>query len=83
MRKEEKIYEKVKNSPANAGFRELCYLVEKVNFELRDQKGSHKIYKHKKYNIMMNLQPDKNGKAKAYQVRQVIGYIENYDLMGE
>lgn len=83
MGKREKIYEKAKNSPANVGFRELCYLAEKVNFELRDQKGSHKTYKHPQYKDMMNFQPDKNGKAKPYQVHQLINFIDDNDLMGE
>jgi hypothetical protein len=83
MGKKEKIFRKAKNSPANVDFDELCYLAEKVKCEFRNQSGSHKTYKHSNHNKMFNFQPDKNGKAKPYQVRQLINFIDEYNLMEE
>ena len=83
MGKKEKIFRKAKNSPANVDFGELCYLAEKVKCEFRNQSGSHKTYKHTEYKKTLNFQPDNNGKAKAYQVRQLINFIDEHNLMEE
>jgi len=85
MSRKKKLYEKAKNSPANLRFEEACNLAVQVGFEFRNQSGSHKTYKHPKFKIMINLQPDPKDKSKAkkYQVDQLVGYIDQYKLIGE
>ncbi|WP_155815885.1 type II toxin-antitoxin system HicA family toxin [Rhodothermus marinus] len=50
----------------------MCRLIECFGFEFAREKGSHRIYKTR----LINLQPGKNGKAKPYQVKQVLKIIE-------
>ena len=85
MGRVEKILEKAKASPNNLSFDELCYLVEKFGY-IRDRKnsGSHRIYKHpniqSRIGAMVDIQEFNNGKAKSYQVRQVLAFIEEFGL---
>jgi predicted RNA binding protein YcfA (HicA-like mRNA interferase family) len=83
MGKKDKILTKAKKSPENLTFNELCSLAEHAGFEFRNQTGSHKIYKHPTIKKMLNLQPDKNDKSKAkkYQIKQLIAYIDDFNLM--
>ena len=80
----EKLYEKAKLSPNNFSFEDLCLLAEKAGFVFARQSGTtHRIYKHAKIKAlegMINLQ-NVRGKAKPYQVRQVLALIEEYELM--
>jgi predicted RNA binding protein YcfA (HicA-like mRNA interferase family) len=80
-----KLYNKLKESPTNASYDEVCQLAEKAGFVFRKQNGSHKIYKHPIYQRIMNFQPDKNDKSKAkkYQVSQLIDFIDNNELIKE
>jgi len=83
MGKSNKILSKAKGSPENLTFNELCSLAEHAGFEFRNQTGSHKIFKHPTIKKMLNLQPDKNdkGKAKKYQIKQLVSYIDDFNLM--
>lgn len=51
---------------ANVRFSDLTRLVES-----RRIRGDHHIFKHPGIDKKLNLQPDRSGDAKAYQVRQV------------
>lgn len=76
-----KVLDLMRISPANARFSDLCGLVVHVGFELRRQAGSHRIYRHPRPEIpMVNLQQGSGGKAKPYQVRQVITIIDEHGL---
>jgi predicted RNA binding protein YcfA (HicA-like mRNA interferase family) len=66
-------------SDHNIEFSQLLFLLEGFGFELRI-KGSHHILYHSKIDEIINLQPTKNNKAKAYQVKQVRTIIINYSL---
>ncbi len=83
MGRKEKLYNKAKTSPTNLTFNEICSLAEKVGFVFRNQNGSHKIYKHNSYNKIMNFQPDKHDKSKAkqYQIRQLLEFIDENNLI--
>ena len=41
-------------------------------------KGSHHIFTRPGVPVLLNLQPEKNGKAKAYQIRQVRQALERF-----
>ena len=84
MSRKKNIYEKAKKTPNNLTYNELCWLAEKVGFVFRNQKGSHKIYKHPILRKTLNFQPDKRDKSKAkiYQIDQLINFIDENDLIG-
>jgi len=83
MSKKDKLLKKAKGSSENLSFNELCSLAEHAGFEFRNQTGSHKIFKHPTNKKMLNLQPDKNDKSKAkeYQIKQLVAYIDDLNLM--
>lgn len=83
MSKWVKLYMKARESPSNVTFHQLCSLAEHVGFIFRNQTGSHRTYRHPIIKKTMNFQPGKNGKAKIYQVDQLVGCIEEFNLMGD
>jgi hypothetical protein len=73
----DKLLQKAKNNPAGLRFAEACNLAECYGFQLsRRRGGSHHIYKYPGVMALINLQEDRNGKAKEYQVRQILDIIE-------
>jgi len=79
MAKCDKLLLKARNSPHNLKFEEVCALAECYGWNYVGGGGSHRVYMHptlgNTVGSMMNLQ-SKKGKAKAYQVRQLLGAIE-------
>lgn len=63
-------------SDANIPFDQLCQLLCSLGFEERIR-GSHHIFSKAGIEEILNLQP-KQGKAKAYQVKQVRAVILKY-----
>lgn len=43
-------------------------------------KGSHHIFTHVGVPVLLNLQPESNGKAKGYQMRQVRQTLIRFNL---
>ncbi len=72
----EKILEQMRTEPANVRFSELQRVCESYFGKPRQNGSSHAIYKTPwPGNPRVNIQNNK-GKAKAYQVRQVLLAIE-------
>ena len=71
---------------ANWDLKDLVRLLKKLGFnETKDGSGkkkgtSHKKYRSAKVQELVNLQQDKSGNAKGYQVKQVRGLVEKYGL---
>ena len=65
------------DSDANIDFADLCKLMVYKGFRQRI-KGSHHIFAMTGVREIINLQPDGNGKAKRYQVRQVRSVFQTY-----
>ncbi len=74
-----KLLFKALSSPNNLPFKEMVVLVEAFGFRLSRINGSHHLFTHPEISELINLQ-EKNGKAKAYQVRQFLQLVEEYDL---
>jgi hypothetical protein len=71
----EKIIEQMRQNPINVRFSDLCKVCDYYFGEPRS-KGSHRIYKTPwQGDPRINIQ-DNNGKAKAYQIRQVLSAID-------
>jgi predicted RNA binding protein YcfA (HicA-like mRNA interferase family) len=80
MGKREKLIEKILagKSDSNIRFQDLRKLLLSLGFEERI-KGSHHSFRKEGIEEKPNLQMDGN-KAKTYQVRQVRGILQKYDL---
>jgi len=74
-----KLLQKALASPANLRFGAACALARAFGFHLSRVSGSHHIFVHPSVRELLNLQ-DVRGKAKAYQVRQLLQLIERYNL---
>jgi hypothetical protein len=59
-----------------------CGLVIGLGYALDRKRGSHLIYRHswRRDLPLVNLQEGQSGKAKPYQVRQVLGLIDAFNL---
>lgn len=69
------------NSDNNFTFDELRNLLLSLSFEERTTVGSHHIFKKKGIIGIINIQRDKNNKAKPYQVRQIRDFLVNNQLI--
>jgi len=69
------------NSDANIHFEQICQLLRTLGFEERIR-GSHHIFSQEGVEEILNLQL-KQGKVKAYQVKQVRTVILKYQLGGQ
>ena len=74
-----KLLQKALASPVNLRFAEACALTRAFGFHLSRVSGSHHIFVHPSVRELQNLQ-DVRGKAKAYQVRQLLQLVERYNL---
>jgi predicted RNA binding protein YcfA (HicA-like mRNA interferase family) len=74
-----KLLQKALSSPANLRFEEACALARAFGFHLSRVKGSHHIFAHPSVRELVNLQ-EVRGKAKPYQVKQLLALVEGYNL---
>lgn len=73
MDKVGKTLEGMRVSPASVRFSDLCAVCEHYFGEARQQGSSHRIYKTPwAGDPRVNIQKGKGGKAKPYQVKQVL-----------
>jgi hypothetical protein len=80
MSRTEKLFAKLFDGrhDSNFSFDELCGLLTKLGYTMRQAKGSHVIFQHG--SSFLNLQSASGGKAKSYQVRQVRQELQNLNL---
>ncbi len=69
-------------SVQNVRFGDLIELVEELGFRLDRVRGSHRVYLHSAVPRPLPLQAER-GKAKPYQIRQLLRILEEYNLPGE
>ena len=80
MAKIEGILIQIKDNPGNVRFTDLCRVCDYFFGEPRQSSGSHRIYKTPwQGDPRINIQNYK-GKAKAYQVKQVLLAIEKLEV---
>jgi predicted RNA binding protein YcfA (HicA-like mRNA interferase family) len=80
MVKKSKILKKVLSGSKNIRFAEFTALIEGFGFTLERISGSHHIFSHPQVAQAVSVQPDQNGKAKPYQLKQFTKLVEKYDL---
>lgn len=73
------LLDKARNNPKGLRFTELQKLCECAGMSLSRTKGSHFIYKHESPSYALSIQED-DGNAVAYQVRQLLNFIEEHKL---
>ena len=80
MGKHDKIKARVASgtSNANLSFEDLCAMLIREGFAMKNCGGSHRIFTRSDVSEILNLQPDKDGKAKPYQVKQVANILSQY-----
>jgi predicted RNA binding protein YcfA (HicA-like mRNA interferase family) len=78
----DKLLQKAKESPDSLRFEEICQLAECYHFQFKRQTGSHRIYNRPGFKTVMNFQ-NVGGKAKRYQVDQLLDAIEEITGEGE
>jgi predicted RNA binding protein YcfA (HicA-like mRNA interferase family) len=74
-----RILERARAGSANLRFSEVRSLAEGLGFNLSRVSGSHHIFVHPTVPELLNLQ-EVNGKAKPYQIRQLLRLMERYNL---
>ena len=75
----EKILEKMRLSPFNVKFKDVCRVCDHYFGEPRQKSTSHRIFKVPWiYPPLINIQNFK-GKAKEYQVRQVLDAVDKLE----
>ncbi len=79
MDQREKLLNKALRDPKSLRFEELCQLAEYYGFKLSRTRGSHRMYKREGCARLLNFQ-GVGGKAKSYQVRQLLDAIEELGL---
>ena len=77
-----KLLKKLLSGSRNIKFSEAISVAEAFGFKLDRINGSHHIYAHPDVQELVNLQEVK-GKAKPYQIRQLLKIIETYNLKME
>lgn len=76
MARWEKLLEQARNNPKNVRLADALKLAEAFGFTHRAGGKHPHIYKRKGSPTMLNFQDAGNGKAEAYQVRQLLGAID-------
>ena len=80
MSRIEDILAQMEHNPADVRFSDLCKVCEHYFGRPRQEGTSHRVYKTPwEGDPRVNIQGRK-GKARAYQVRQVLKAIERYEL---
>jgi hypothetical protein len=74
-----KLLQKALQSPANLRFDEACALARAFGFHLSRVSASHHIFARPGVRELVNPQ-EVGGKAKPYQVKQLLSLVERYDL---
>jgi predicted RNA binding protein YcfA (HicA-like mRNA interferase family) len=75
-------YKELKRNPKNVRFETLCQTAESFGFKFKGGKGSHKIFVKEGIKELLNFQ-NVGGKAKPYQVKQLLKIVEKYSLLEE
>lgn len=73
----EKILNQMGNNPGNTRYDDLCKVCDHFFGECRQKGTSHRVYKTLwRGDPRVNIQRGKEGKAKPYQVKQVLLAVE-------
>lgn len=77
-----KLLQRLLISQKNVKFNDAVACAEAFGFRLDRINGSHHIFVHDNISELVNLQNVK-GKAKSYQIKQLLQLVEKYNLQIE
>lgn len=77
MGTKEKRDARIRNNVRNVTFSDVIAWLSDCDFILDHTRGSHHIFRHIRTGKKLSFQPDSNGMAKAYQIRQAIQAIDS------
>jgi predicted RNA binding protein YcfA (HicA-like mRNA interferase family) len=80
--RKQKLLNKLLSGSNDIRFSDITAIAKAFGFTLDRINGSHHIFVHPDVPELVNLQ-NYNGKAKPYQVKQLLRLIESYDLQME
>lgn len=80
--KKAKLLKKLLSGSKNIKFSDAVACAEAFGFHLSRINGSYHIFVHPRIDELLNLQ-DVKGKAKAYQIKQFLQLVEQYNLQFE
>ena len=80
--KKQKLLQKLLSGTKNVRFTDAVAIAEAFGFQLDRINGSHHIFIHEEIPELLNLQNFK-GKAKPYQIKQMLQLIEAHNLQLE
>jgi HicA toxin of bacterial toxin-antitoxin, len=75
-----KAWQAIQDGSRNVRFDDAIKVAEAFGYSLVRIAGSHHILRHPSVPELLNLQRREDGTAKAYQLRQLVGYVERYGL---
>jgi len=82
MGKKQKVLQRLLSGSKNLSFADVVSCAEAFGYRLDRVNGSHHIFVHNQVPELLNLQNAK-GKAKPYQVKQLLQTIETHNLRME
>jgi predicted RNA binding protein YcfA (HicA-like mRNA interferase family) len=74
-----KLLAKALTGSKNLRFTDAVRLAKAFGFQLSRVRGSHHVFFHPTLRELVNLQ-EVGGKAKPYQIRQLLDLVERYNL---
>lgn len=90
MAVDQKLLELARSNPAGMRYEDACKLAEQLEWTPRGGKGSHIVFQHPKGTLIRNLYPQplnlqkgRDGKAKAYQVQQMLRMAEAMGILSK
>lgn len=76
----DKLLAQIRNNPADVRFDDACRVATRFFGQPRQNRGSHRVWPTPwEGDPAINLQPRKDGRAKAYQVRQLLAAIDRME----
>jgi len=78
MSKIKKLVSAICENPIDVRYDDALKVANYIGFEKKGGSGSHTTYARAGEPVQLNFQEGKNGKAKPYQVKQLIQMIEKY-----
>jgi len=83
-RREEKLYEKIKNNPKAVEFDELDKLLRRFGFDCRPPKGgSHYVYSYRDYTLTISRPHGHRKHIAIEQVKRALRFIDEIREEGE
>ncbi len=75
-----RILAKARHNTEDIRFTDAVALAEALGYRHDRTRGSHRIYLHPDIPLHLTLVMGKEGKAKAYQIRRLLGDIDDFGL---